>query len=255
MQSFFVKKADATEQCSVTFSRDMLETQPEDAQPLRVSQSRAAETDADRIVIKARVGGVESSAVVRFSAGASAGFVPGEDASLLVDNEVRPRVQVFTLAGDRAADIQQTPDVDRLTLGLMADGGEPLTLSLDGDTGWTLYDTQTGAAYQMDGGAEADLGTVGSSTGRYMLVRDITTIGDGLVPAHGITVSRTPQGMITVASADGTALASCAVYSTDGTLTDRADGDSDRYELRAAQGVSIVTVTKADGTSYTQKIY
>ena len=39
------------------------------------------------------------------------------------------------------------------------------------------------------------------------------------------------------------------------TLTDRADGDSDRYELRAAQGVSIVTVTKADGTSYTQKIY
>ena len=254
MQAFFVKAASGTS-CPITFTKDMLETKPEDAQPLRVSQSRAAETDADRIVIKARVGDVESSAVVRFSTGASAGFVPGEDASLLVDNEVRPRVQVFTLAGDRAADIQQTPDVDRLTLGLMADGGEPLTLSLDGDTGWTLYDTQTGAAYQMDGGAEADLGAVGSSTGRYMLVRDITTIGDGLVPARGITVSRTPQGTITVASADGTALAACAVYSTDGTLTDRADGDSDRYELRAAQGVSIVTVTKADGTSYTQKIY
>lgn len=255
MQAFFVKAAKAGTSCKITFTKDMLETKPEDAQPLRVSQSRTAETDADRIVIKARVGDVESSAVVRFSAGASAGFVPGEDASLLVDNEVRPSVQVFTLAGDRAADIQQTPDVDRLTLGLMADGGEPLTLSLDGGTGWTLYDTQTGAAYQMDGGAEADLGAVGSSTGRYMLVRDITTIGDGLVPARGITVSRTPQGTITVASADGTALASCAVYSTDGTLTDRADGDSDRYELRAAQGVSIVTVTKADGTSYTQKIY
>ncbi len=255
MQAFFVKAGSKAKSYQITFKKDMLETKPEDAQPLRVSQSRAAETDADRIVIKARVGGVESSAVVRFSAGASAGFVPGEDASLLVDNEVRPCVQVFTLAGDRAADIQQTPDVDRLTLGLMAGGGEPLTLSLDGDTGWTLYDTQTGATYQMDGGAEADLGTVGSSTGRYMLVRDITTIGDGLVPARGITVSRTPQGMITVASADGTALASCAVYSTDGTLTDSADGDSDRYELRAAQGVSIVTVTKADGTSYTQKIY
>lgn len=255
MQAFFVKAGSKAKSWQITFKKDMLETKPEDAQPLRVSQSRAAETDADRIVIKARVGDVESSAVVRFSAGASAGFVPGEDASLLVDNEVRPSVQVFTLAGDRAADIQQTPDVDRLTLGLMADGGEPLTLSLDGDTGWTLYDTQTGAAYQMDGGAEADLGAVGSSTGRYMLVRDITTIGDGLVPARGITVSRTPQGTITVASADGTALAACAVYSTDGTLTDRADGDSDRYELRAAQGVSIVTVTKADGTSYTQKIY
>ena len=255
MQSFFVKKADATEQCSVTFSRDMLETQPESAQPLRVSQSRAAETDADRIVIKARVGGEESSAVVRFSAGASAGFVPGEDASLLVDNEVRPRVQVFTLAGDRAADIQQTPDVDRLTLGLMVAGGEPLTLSLSGDDDWTLYDTQTGATYPMAGGAEASLGAVGSSTGRFMLVRSTTAIGGNVVPALGVTVSRTPQGTITVTSADGTAIKSCAVYSTDGTLTDSADGHSDRYELRAAQGVSIVTVTKADGTSYTQKIY
>ena len=255
MQSFFVKAASQATSYTITFTKDMLETQPESAQPLRVSQSRAAETDADRIVIKARVGGVESSAVVRFSGGASAGFVPGEDASLLVDNEVRPRVQVFTLAGDRAADIQQTPDVDRLTLGLMVAGGEPLTLSLSGDDDWTLYDTQTGATYPMAGGAEASLGAVGSSTGRFMLVRSTTAIGGNVVPALGVTVSRTPQGTITVTSADGTAIKSCAVYSTDGTLTDSADGHSDRYELRAAQGVSIVTVTKADGTSYTQKIY
>ncbi len=191
MQSFFVTtKGDASMACDITFTRAMLEQQPGGGQPLRVSQSRAMETAADggRLVIRAKAGGVESTALVRFSDGASAGFVPGEDASLLVDDEVRPRVQVFTLAGGRAADIQQTPDVDRLTLGLMTAAGAPLTLSLDGDTDWTLYDTQTGATYPMDGGAEVDLGPTGSSTGRYMLVRDASAIAGGLVPDGGVII-------------------------------------------------------------------
>ena len=256
MQSFFVTtKGDASMACDITFTRAMLEQQPGGGQPLRVSQSRAMETAADggRLVIRAKAGGVESTALVRFSDGASAGFVPGEDASLLVDDEVRPRVQVFTLAGGRAADIQQTPDVDRLTLGLMTAAGAPLTLSLDGDTDWTL--TQTGATYPMDGGAEVDLGPTGSSTGRYMLVRDASAIAGGLVPDGGVIINRTQQGTLTVTSADGTALKSCKVYSADGTLVDSADGEAPSLELRAARGVSIVAVAKADGTSYTQKIY
>ena len=258
MQSFFVTtKGDASMACDITFTRAMLEQQPGGGQPLRVSQCRAMETAADggRLVIRAKAGGVESTALVRFSDGASAGFVPGEDASLLVDDEVRPRVQVFTLAGGRAADIQQTPDVDRLTLGLMTAAGAPLTLSLDGDTDWTLYDTQTGATYPMDGGAEVDLGPTGSSTGRYMLVRDASAIAGGLVPDGGVIINRTQQGTLTVTSADGTALKSCKVYSADGTLVDSADGEAPSLELRAARGVSIVAVAKADGTSYTQKIY
>ncbi len=60
---------------------------------------------------------------------------------------------------------------------------------------------------------------------------------------------------MTVTSADGTALKSCKVYSADGTLVDSADGEAPSLELRAARGVSIVAVAKADGTSYTQKIY
>ena len=258
MQSFFVTTdGGASESCSITFTRAMLEQQPGGGQPLRVSQSRAAGTAADggRLVIRAKAGGVESTALVRFSDGASAGFVPGEDASLLVDDEVRPRVQVFTLAGGRAADIQQTPCVDRLTLGLMTAAGAPLTLSLSDDTDWTLYDTQTGATYPMDGGAEVDLGSTGSSTGRYMLVRDASAIAGGLVPDGGVVINRTQQGTLTVTSADGTALKSCKVYTADGTLVDSADGEAHLLELRAARGVSIVTVAKADGTSYTQKMY
>lgn len=256
MQSFFVTVGSETESCQITYTEGMLETQPNGAQQLRIGRSRAAkaEGEGDRLTITASTGDVESNALVRFSGDASADFVPGEDAALLVDNEVRPRVQVFTIAGNRAADIQQTPQTDRITLGFMLAETAPLTLSLSGDTDWNLYDTLTGATYPLTGGQAVSLGTAGSSTGRYMLVRPATDIST-VAPAQGIAIRRTPQGTVTITSADGTALGECAVYSADGTLTGRTNGGTTEVELNAAPGISIVKATKADGTTFTQKIY
>lgn len=256
MQSFFVTVGREMESCPITYTEDMLETQPNGAQQLRIGRSRAAkaESEGDRLTITASTGDVESNALVRFSGDASADFVPGEDAALLVDNEVRPRVQVFTIAGNRAADIQQTPQTDRITLGFMLAEAAPLTLSLSGDTDWNLYDTLTGATYSLAGGQAVSLGTAGSSTGRYMLVRPATDIST-VAPAQGIAIRRTPQGTVTITSADGTALGECAVYSADGTLTGRTNGGTNEVELNAAPGISIVKATKADGTTFTQKIY
>ena len=256
MQSFFVTVGSEMESCQITYTEDMLETQPNGAQQLRIGRSRAAkaESEGDRLTITASTGDVESNALVRFSGDASADFVPGEDAALLVDNEVRPRVQVFTIAGNRAADIQQTPQTDRITLGFMLAEAAPLTLCLSGDTDWNLYDTLTGATYPLTGGQAVSLGTAGSSTGRYMLVRPATDIST-VAPAQGIAIRRTPQGTVTITSADGTALGECAVYSADGTLTGRTNGGTTEVELNAAPGISIVKATKADGTTFTQKIY
>lgn len=256
MQSFFVTVEREMESCQITYTEGMLETQPNGAQQLRIGRSRAAkaESEGDRLTITASTGDVESNAMVRFSGDASADFVPGEDAALLVDNEVRPRVQVFTIAGNRAADIQQTPQTDRITLGFMLAEAAPLTLSLSGDTDWNLYDTLTGATYSLTGGQAVSLGTAGSSTGRYMLVRPATDIST-VAPAQGIAIRRTPQGTVTITSADGTALGECAVYSADGTLTGRTNGGTTEVELNAAPGISIVKATKADGTTFTQKIY
>ena len=256
MQSFFVTVGSETESCQITYTEGMLETQPNGAQQLRIGRSRAAkaEGEGDRLTITASTGDVESNALVRFSGDASADFVPGEDAALLVDNEVRPRVQVFTIAGNRAADIQQTPQTDRITLGFMLAEAAPLTLSLSGDTDWNLYDTLTGATYSLAGGQAVSLGTAGSSTGHYMLVRPATDIST-VAPAQGIAIRRTPQGTVTITSADGTALGECAVYSADGTLTGRTNGGTTEVELNAAPGISIVKAAKADGTTFTQKIY
>ena len=69
MQSFFVTTdGGASKSCSITFTRAMLEQQPGGGQPLRVSQSRAMGTAAGGgcLVVRAKAGGVESTALVRF---------------------------------------------------------------------------------------------------------------------------------------------------------------------------------------------
>ena len=256
MQAFFAKVETASETCQINFTKDMLETQPENNQMLlsyQDNENRAMES-SNQVMIKAKVGnGASSQALIRFNDHASTAFVNGEDGALLVDNEARPQIQVFTLANNRAADIQQTPQTDHITLGVIMAEPAPLELSLTGDTDWNLYDIKTGMTYSMAGGNIVNLGTVSSSTGRYVLVRDVTAIED-IKPAYGLTLSRTSYGTISIRTADGSALGECSVYSIDGKLIDGTRGGMSEVELKAAKGICIVKATKADGTSYVQKM-
>ncbi|HIZ69562.1 MAG TPA: hypothetical protein H9966_06760 [Candidatus Prevotella avicola] len=256
MQAFFAKVETASETCPINFTKDMLETQPENNQMLlsyQDNENRAMES-SNQVMIKAKVGnGASSQALIRFNDHASTAFVNGEDGALLVDNEARPQIQVFTLANNRAADIQQTPQTDHITLGVIMAEPAPLELSLTGDTDWNLYDIKTGMTYSMAGGNIVNLGTVSSSTGRYVLVRDVTAI-ENIKPASGLTLSRTSHGTISIRTADGSALRECSVYSIDGKLIDSTRGGMSEVELKAAKGICIVKAAKADGTSYVQKM-
>ena len=256
MQAFFAKVEKASETCQINFTKDMLETQPENNQMLlsyQDNENRAMES-SNQVMIKAKVGnGASSQALIRFNDHASTAFVNGEDGALLVDNEARPQIQVFTLANNRAADIQQTPQTDHITLGVIMAEPTPLELSLTGDTDWNLYDIKTGMTYSMAGGNIVNLGTVSSSTGRYVLVRDVTAI-ENIKPASGLTLSRTSHGTISIRTADGSALGECSVYSIDGKLIDSTRGGMSEVELKAAKGICIVKAAKADGTSYVQKM-
>lgn len=256
MQAFFARVETASETCPIKFTKDMLETQPENNQMLlsyQDNENRAMER-SNQVMIKAKVGnGASSQALIRFNDHASTAFVNGEDGALLVDNEARPQIQVFTLANNRAADIQQTPQTDHITLGVIMAEPAPLELSLTGDTDWNLYDIKTGMTYSMAGGNIVNLGTVSSSTGRYVLVRDVTAI-ENIKPASGLTLSRTSHGTISIRTADGSALGECSVYSIDGKLIDSTRGGMSEVELKAAKGICIVKAAKADGTSYVQKM-
>jgi len=256
MQAFFAKVEKASTTCQIKFTKDMLETQPKNNQMLlsyQDNENRAMER-SNQVMIKAKVGnGASSQALIRFNDHASTAFVNGEDGALLVDNEARPQIQVFTLANNRAADIQQTPQTDHITLGVIMAEPAPLELSLTGDTDWNLYDIKTGMTYSMAGGNIVNLGTVSSSTGRYVLVRDVTAI-ENIKPASGLTLSRTSHGTISIRTADGSALGECSVYSIDGKLIDSTRGGMSEVELKAAKGICIVKAAKADGTSYVQKM-
>ena len=256
MQAFFARVETASTTCQINFKKDMLETQPENNQMLlsyQDNENRAMES-SNQVMIKAKVGnGASSQALIRFNDHASTAFVNGEDGALLVDNEARPQIQVFTLANNRAADIQQTPQTDHITLGVIMAEPAPLELSLTGDTDWNLYDIKTGMTYSMAGGNIVNLGTVSSSTGRYVLVRDVTAI-ENIKPASGLTLSRTSHGTISIRTADGSALGECSVYSIDGKLIDSTRGGMSEVELKAAKGICIVKAAKADGTSYVQKM-
>lgn len=256
MQAFFARVETASTTCKIKFTKDMLETQPENNQMLlsyQDNENRAMES-SNQVMIKAKVGnGASSQALIRFNDHASTAFVNGEDGALLVDNEARPQIQVFTLANNRAADIQQTPQTDHITLGVIMAEPAPLELSLTGDTDWNLYDIKTGMTYSMAGGNIVNLGTVSSSTGRYVLVRDVTAI-ENIKPASGLTLSRTSHGTISIRTADGSALRECSVYSIDGKLIDSTRGGMSEVELKAAKGICIVKAAKADGTSYVQKM-
>lgn len=256
MQAFFARVERASETCQISFTKDMLETRPKNNQMLlsyQDNENRAMER-SNQVMIKAKVGnGASSQALIRFNDHASTAFVNGEDGALLVDNEARPQIQVFTLANNRAADIQQTPRTDHITLGVIMAEPAPLELSLTGDTDWNLYDIKTGMTYSMAGGNIVNLGTVSSSTGRYVLVRDVTAI-ENIKPASGLTLSRTSHGTISIRTADGSALGECSVYSIDGKLIDSTRGGMSEVELKAAKGICIVKAAKADGTSYVQKM-
>ena len=256
MQAFFARVETASTTCQINFKKDMLKTQLENNQMLLSYQDNEnrAMGSSNQVMIKAKVGnGASSQALIRFNDHASTAFVNGEDGALLVDNEARPQIQVFTLANNRAADIQQTPQTDHITLGVIMAEPAPLELSLTGDTDWNLYDIKTGMTYSMAGGNIVNLGTVSSSTGRYVLVRDVTAI-ENIKPASGLTLSRTSHGTISIRTADGSALGECSVYSIDGKLIDSTRGGMSEVELKAAKGICIVKAAKADGTSYVQKM-
>ena len=110
----------------------------------------------------------------------------------LFDNEVRPRMALFTLDGEVAHDIRSFAEGDMVPLGIYVDGeGESLTLSFKAHNGldlsdYRLLDRMTGVTYELTDQVAIDASA--SSVGRYVLVgRDVTSIDD-TVAASGVQI-------------------------------------------------------------------
>ena len=256
MQSFFVTFATPAKTAQISITEEMLETKAGGDQPLRIAPQADALNQKDELMIEACADSTTACAKVVFNNTSEAAYVPGEDAVLLVDDEVKPRVVVYTMADDHAVDIQQTPDADRISIGVAMSKAAPLTLKFTGRaiSQWKLYDAQTRHLYDLSVSDSVSLGRVDCNAGRFTLVKAGTE--DKLnLENQGLLVSRTAPGAITVASADQLPIKHCAVYAADGHLISQWEGEAMSVEgIKAEAGVNMVRAIKSDGSSYSQKV-
>lgn len=256
MQSFFVTFGTAAKTAKISITEEMLETKPGGDQPLRIAPRAESVNEKDELVIEACADSTIAYAKVVFNNTSEAAYVPAEDATLLVDDEIKPRVVVYTIADGRAVDIQQTPDADCISIGLAMSKEAPLTLKFTGRaiSQWQLYDAQTRHLYDLSVSDSVSLGRVDTNAGRFTLVKAGTE--DKLnLENQGLLVYRTAPRGITVASADQLPLKHCAVYSADGHLISQWKGEAMSVEgIKAETGVNMVRAIKSDGATYTQKV-
>lgn len=171
MQSVFVT-ANNNEQGSitVTFTKDMLTQNPGDK-----VRSRAVSSGIQQkgIRITATDGDAESRCLLLKRSGATDAYRAGEDAEVLIDPATAPGVVVFTVADDKALDIQQFRAAERIPLGFVVkEKSARATLKFSFTekewNGWVLKDTETGNSYDLTKG-DIVIGNLKSNIGRLYL--------------------------------------------------------------------------------------
>ena len=244
MQSVFVTVANDAQTLNVTYTADMLASAPGS---LLKSHRMAAENHSD-LSLSATAGKHVANTLVRLSAAASKAYVPGEDAELLVDNEVRPAIALFSVAGGKSLDIQQLDGADRIPLGFYLQTPDTVSLTIrksgSGEwDGWYLTDIQLQKNYPLEAAETViPLGVLSTNVGRFFLVKGNPTanesIADGDIRCY---CYREGTDRIVVRSTNAP-MKRCEIYSASGTLVDRANGESTEYRLRPTSGVNIIKV-------------
>ena len=248
MQSFFVTVKDAAKTVDISFTEAMLETQTQGKQPLRIRPNRKEEVPT--VVVQAQTDSIRSQAKVVFQAEASEAYEAQEDAALLLDDDVKPKVVVYTLAGNQATDIQQCPDADVILLGMTLQEPAPLTVSLQQTAGktWSLYDAWTNTVYACDSVNTVHFNSMDTNVGRFALVRSDRM--DVLQAAkQEVLLQRTATNRVSVQAPLSTTLLRCEVFTMEGARVSQWVGNAPRLDnLKIARGCNLIRVCLSDGT-------
>ena len=232
----------------------MLETQTQGKQPLRIRPNRKEEVPT--VVVQAQTDSIRSQAKVVFQAEASEAYEAQEDAALLLDDDVKPKVVVYTLAGNQATDIQQCPDADVILLGMTLQEPAPLTVSLQQTAGktWSLYDAWTNTVYACDSVNTVHFNSMDTNVGRFALVRSDRM--DVLQAAkQEVLLQRTATNRVSVQAPLSTTLLRCEVFTMEGARVSQWVGNAPRLDnLKIARGCNLIRVCLSDGTEKSFKM-
>lgn len=165
MQSVLVKTSATT----INFTATM-QVQPVQATPASRSMNNG-------LYISASKGGYTATCMLAKSEAADNAYRVSEDAEILMDGESVPIVEVFTVVGSKALNIQQVRDAVRIPLGicLRTPGDVRLMFSSDDVNweDWKLEDTKTGQTYSMKELKQGiTVAGMQSNSGRLVFVKD-----------------------------------------------------------------------------------
>lgn len=180
---------------------------------LRSATAAASEKTLPQLRITVSRGGVHNTALVAGLVTASDSYIEGEDAALLINEEVAAP-QVYTLAGNQMTAINVTPELKDIPVGIYGKDASPVELSfkLSGDMqNVTLVDKQSGKVYPVTDGLT--LTVSGNTSGRYFLNGSIATSNE-VIARNEIVCYANGNGQIVVSSVDP--LTRISVYSVSG---------------------------------------
>ncbi|WP_456088363.1 T9SS type A sorting domain-containing protein [Parabacteroides sp.] len=197
LQSFIVKDLP-----TATFTTAMIAKAPTTGKPgLRSATSSPADEPLPQLRITATRDGVRNTAVVAGLVTASDSYVEGEDAALLINEEVAAP-QVYTLAGNQMTAINVTPELAEIPLGIYGKDATPVELSFKVSGAMKnvkLVDKQTGKRYDVTDGLT--LTVPGNTSGRYVLNGSIATSNE-IVARNRIIFYNSAPGRIDISSVD-----------------------------------------------------
>ncbi|WP_278624991.1 T9SS type A sorting domain-containing protein [Parabacteroides gordonii] len=209
LQSFIVKDL-----ASATFTTDMIAKAPATGKPgLRSATSSPADEPLPQLRITATRDGVRNTAVVAGLITASDSYVEGEDAALLINEEVSAP-QVYTLAGNQMTAINVTPELAEIPVGIHSKNATPVELSFKVSGAMqnvTLVDKQAGKSYPVTD--KLTLTVPGNTSGRYFLNGSIATSNE-IVAQNRIIFYSGTKGRIDISSTDP--LTKITVYNISG---------------------------------------
>lgn len=168
---------------------------------LRSATAAVSEKTLPQLRITASRGGVHNTALVAGLVTASDSYIEGEDAALLINEEVAAP-QVYTLAGNQMTAINVTPELKDIPVGIYGKDASPVELSfkLSGDMqNVTLVDKQSGKVYPVTDGLT--LTVSGNTSGRYFLNGSIATSNE-VIARNEIVCYANGNGQIVVSSVD-----------------------------------------------------
>lgn len=257
MQSFFVTVDAASTTQSIQYTEAMLVS---GAGNILRSKAAVSTIDPATLRLTATAGEYASKAILRINPATSRRYVSGEDAEVLIDNEVRPVIALFSVADGKALDIQQLDEATEIPLGFHLKSPVAVSLSVDragtGDwAGWSLQDVETGKKYSLDNTTTIDLGVLSTNIGRFYLKNETATGTDEIEMSDDkIYCTRLGTERVAIVRSTTGDMTRCEVFSAAGIRIDEANKVASEYRLRLAPGVNIIKVYLPDGSAQVFKL-